>query len=90
MIVGLTKDPDSLVEIRRSRLHLLQQNDQTHYVDPEKVREEVMEAKRFFARIGCPVIDVSRKSIEETSAEIMMLLNKRALEKQLQKEPKQP
>ncbi len=84
MIVGLTKDPDSLVEIRRNRLHLLQQNDRTHYIDPEKVREEVQEARRFFARIGCPVIDVSRRSIEETSAEIMMLLNKRALEKQLQ------
>lgn len=86
MIVGLTKDPDSLVEIRRSRLHLLQQNEQTHYIDPEKVREEVQEARRFFARIGCPVIDVSRRSIEETSAEIMMLLNKRALEKQLKEQ----
>lgn len=86
MIVGLTKDPDSLVEIRRNRLHLLQQNDQTHYIDPEKVREEVMEAKRFFARIGCPVIDVTRRSIEETSAEIMMLLNRRALEKTMLEE----
>lgn len=83
MIVGLTKDPDSLVEIRRNRLHLLQQNEETQYVDPEKVREEVQDARRFFARIGCPVIDVTRRSIEETAAEIIMLLNKRALEKEL-------
>ena len=87
MIIGLTKDPDNLVEIRRNRLHLLQQNEQTSYIDLEKVHEEVQTARRFFARIGCPVIDVTRRSIEETSAEIMMLLNKRSLEKELQKSP---
>jgi [pyruvate, water dikinase]-phosphate phosphotransferase / [pyruvate, water dikinase] kinase len=78
LIVGLTKDPDSLVEIRKSRLKLLQQNEETHYVDPERVRQEVQEARRFFARLGCPVIDVTRRSIEETAAEIMMFLNRRA------------
>lgn len=76
LIVGLTKDPDSLVEVRRNRLHLLQQKETT-YVDPEKVQVEVREARRFFARIGCPVIDVTRRSIEETAAEIMMLLTAR-------------
>ena len=80
LIVGLTKDPDSLVEIRRSRLHLLQERSDTAYVDPEHVRTEVMEARRFFAKLGCPVIDVTRRSIEETAAEIMMLLNQRALQ----------
>jgi regulator of PEP synthase PpsR (kinase-PPPase family) len=79
LLVGLTKDPDSLVEIRRSRLKLLQEDKETTYVDPERVREEVQEARRFFARIGCPVIDVTRRSIEETAAEIMMLLSRRAL-----------
>jgi len=74
LIVGLTKDPDSLVAIRRNRLHLLSENRETAYVDPEQVRAEVSEARRFFARIGCPVIDVSRRSIEETAAEILMLL----------------
>ena len=77
LIVGLTKDPDSLVEIRRSRLHLLQSDPNTSYVDPEKVREEVLVARRFFTRIACPVIDVSRRSIEETAAEILMLLNRK-------------
>lgn len=83
LLVGLTKDPDSLVEIRRSRLKLLQQNEETHYTDPDRVREEVQEARRFFARLGCPVIDVTRRSIEETAAEIMMHLSKRALERQI-------
>lgn len=79
LIIGLTKDPDSLVEIRKSRLKLLQQDAETHYIDPEKVRQEVQDARRLFARIGCPVIDVTRRSIEETAAEIMMLLNKRQM-----------
>jgi regulator of PEP synthase PpsR (kinase-PPPase family) len=80
-IVGLTKDPDSLVEIRKSRLKLLQEDKDTHYVDPEKVRQEVQEARRFFARLACPVIDVTRRSIEETAAEIMMLLSQRQMER---------
>jgi regulator of PEP synthase PpsR (kinase-PPPase family) len=74
LVVGLTKDPDSLVAVRRNRLHMLSEGKETAYIDPEKVRAEVQEARRFFARIGCPVIDVSRRSIEETAAEIMMLL----------------
>ena len=77
LIVGLTKDPESLIAIRRNRLHLLSEDRETDYVDEEKVREEVLEARRFFARIGCCVIDVSRRSIEETAAEIMMKLVRR-------------
>lgn len=83
LIIGLTRDPEALVETRRSRLKLLQQNEQTSYVDPEKVREEVLEARRLFARLGCPVIDITRRSIEETAAEIMMLMNKRKMEAEI-------
>jgi regulator of PEP synthase PpsR (kinase-PPPase family) len=77
LIVGLTKDPDSLIAIRRNRLHLLSGGQETSYVDPELVRAELQEARRYFARLGCPVIDVSRRSIEETAAEIMKLLSKK-------------
>lgn len=83
LIVGLTKDPESLVETRKSRLKLLHDQQKSHYIDLEKVREEVLEARRLFSRLGCPVIDVSRRSIEETAAEIMMLLSKKALEKEI-------
>ena len=77
LLVGLTKDPDSLIAIRRNRLSLLHEGHETAYVDPELVRAELQEARRYFARLGCSVIDVSRRSIEETAAEIMMLLSKR-------------
>jgi len=90
LLVGLTKDPDSLVEIRRNRLKLLHEETQTSYTDPETVREEVLAARRFFARIGCPVIDVTRRSIEETSAEIIMLLNRRALENSIKSKASEP
>ena len=79
LLVGLTKDPESLIEIRRSRLRFLQQEENTNYVDPETVRQELREARRLFTQLGCMVIDVTRRSIEETSAEIIMMLNRRAL-----------
>ena len=81
LIVGLTRDPESLVETRRSRLQFLHQDEETSYVDLEKVREEVVNARRLFARLGCSVIDVTRRSIEETAAEIMILLKKAARER---------
>jgi regulator of PEP synthase PpsR (kinase-PPPase family) len=77
LIVGLTKDADSLIAIRRNRLHLLSEDRDVAYIDPELVRAELLEARRFFARLECPVIDVSRRSIEETAAEIMMLLSRK-------------
>ncbi|HYG84704.1 MAG TPA: pyruvate, water dikinase regulatory protein [Azospirillum sp.] len=77
LIVGLTKDPDRLIQIRRNRLKLLNQGETSTYVDPEVVRQEVTEARRLYSRNGWPVIDVSRRSIEETAAEIMMLLARR-------------
>ena len=77
LIVGLTKEPKSLADIRRSRLKFLQQNDETDYADEDRVKAEVAEARRFFARQGWPVIDVTRRSIEEASATILQLLTAR-------------
>ena len=77
LIVGLTKEPKSLSDIRRSRLKFLQQNDETDYADEERVKSEVAEARRLFARQGWPVIDVTRRSIEEASATILQLLKEK-------------
>ena len=74
LIVGLTNDPDRLLQIRRSRLRLLNASEDSGYVDASIVKQEVIEARRYFSRKGWPVIDVSRRSIEETAAEILMLL----------------
>ena len=73
LVVGLTRGADQLVEIRRSRLRSLGRGEDTDYVDPDAVTSEVKEARRLFSRAGWPVIDVSRRSIEETAAAILQL-----------------
>lgn len=73
LVVGLTKDPKSLSDIRRSRLRFLNQDEESEYAQFEKVREEVASARRLFGRHGWPVVDVTRRSIEEASAAIMQL-----------------
>ena len=78
MIIGLTKEPGSLSDIRRARLLYLdpqaQVKENWEYADPERVRDEVHAARRLFAHHQWPVIDVSHRSIEEASAAIIQLL----------------
>jgi len=78
MVVGLTTAPRRLVEIRRNRLLSLNEKTETAYVDEEKVEHEVAFARRMFADNGWPVIDVTRRSIEETAAAVMKLYSERA------------
>lgn len=75
-IVGLTSSPERLVQIRRNRLLMLRQQDETDYIDIETVEREVMAARKLFLKHGWPVIDVTRRSIEETAAAIFQLYNK--------------
>ena len=77
MIIGLTNDPERLIQLRRNRLDLLQHNETTEYTDIEAVRAEVRDARRVFVQMRWPVIDVTRRSIEETASSIMTLLARR-------------
>jgi len=77
LIVGLTNDPERLIQVRRNRLSSLHHDEQTDYTDLEAVRTEVAQARRLFAERHWPVIDVTRRSIEETAAAIMKLLARR-------------
>ena len=74
LVIGLTNDPKRLVELRRARLALLQQEGETPYIDPERVRAEITEARRYFTERRWPGIDVTRRSIEETAAAVMAQL----------------
>lgn len=76
LIVGLTTDPKRLVQVRRNRLRLLDHDANTDYVDPEIVRAEVATARRLFSDRNWPVIDVTRRSIEETAATILQFLER--------------
>lgn len=76
-VVGLTEDANRLVQIRRNRLQLLAHHQDTDYTDIESVKREVQAARRLFAERGWPVIDVTRRSIEETATAILQLLAQR-------------
>ena len=77
LVVGLTTAPERLIQVRRNRLLLFNQAPETAYVDTERVAREVQYARRIFADNGWPVIDVTRRSIEETAAAIINLHNER-------------
>ncbi len=77
MVVGLRISTERLVQIRRERLIGLNENHQTDYANEEAVRAEVTEANRLFQKKRWPVIDVSRRSVEETAAAIINKLSER-------------
>ena len=77
LVVGLTTNPDRLIQIRRNRLLALNQAPETDYVDVDAVNRELAFARRLFADHGWPVIDVTRRSIEETAYAIVKLCNER-------------
>lgn len=74
LVVGLVASPERIIQIRQNRLLSLNAHDETSYVDREAVTEEVAMSRKMCARKGWPVIDVTRRSIEETAAAIMDLL----------------
>ena len=77
LVVGLTNSPERLIAIRRNRLLTLGQAPDTDYVDAATVTAEVAFARRLFADHDVPVIDVTRRSIEETAAAIINLVQAR-------------
>lgn len=77
LIVGLTTTADRLLQVRRARLLALRQDAETDYVDAAAVRAELAAARELFERHGWPVIDVTRKAIEETAAAILSLHTER-------------
>ncbi len=77
LIVGLWASPDRLVQVRRNRLNTLGEVRDTTYVDLDAVRAEVTATRKLFDAHEWPVIDVSRRSVEETAAAVLNLLAER-------------
>lgn len=73
LIVGLTASPERLMQIRKNRLLTIRENEDTSYVDRFSIEQELTNARRLYSRNGWPVIDVTRRSIEETAAAIINL-----------------
>ncbi len=79
LIVGLVASPERIVQIRQNRLLSLRADDDTDYVDRERVAEEIAHSRRLCARHHWPMIDVTRRSIEETAAAILDLYREHRL-----------
>jgi len=72
-IVGLTTEPERLLDIRKNRMNTLKENENINYVNLEQIRKEVDEAKKTFKKYKWPTIDITRKSVEETAASIIKI-----------------
>jgi len=79
LIVGLTINPEKLVQIRQTRLTSLGQEVGSDYIDLESIKNEIAESRKLFAKLNCPVIDVTKRSVEETAAKIIQLLQEKRL-----------
>ena len=92
MYVGLTSSPERLKHLRNTRLKTGKDNakilNHNAYLDEEKIEEETRKARRLFTTHNWPVIDVTKRSVEETAAEIMALLQARQDEAKEQHEKK--
>ena len=72
-VVGLSTEPERLVEIRKNRMNSLKESENTKYTSIENIKREVDEAKKTFQKYRWPSIDVTRKSVEETAASIIKI-----------------
>jgi len=72
-VVGLTTEPQRLVDIRKNRMNALKEKENTNYTNISKIEKEINEAKKTFIKYKWPTIDVTRKSVEETAASIIKI-----------------
>ena len=72
-VVGLSTEPERLADLRKNRMNSLKEKENTEYTNLENIRDEVLKAKKTFQKYKWPVIDVTRKSVEETAASIIKI-----------------
>ena len=79
LIVGLLVSPERLVDIRKNRINNLNDITNYNYIDYDKVQEEVLEAKKIYQKNKWPIIDVTKKSVEEAATNIISLYEQKKL-----------
>ncbi|MDC3031042.1 kinase/pyrophosphorylase [Candidatus Pelagibacter sp.] len=72
-VVGLSTEPQRLADLRKNRMNSLKESESTEYTNLENIKDEVLNAKKTFQKYKWPVIDVTRKSVEETAASIIKI-----------------
>jgi hypothetical protein len=74
-IIGLVCDAIRLSDVRRNRIHSMHEDRPGDYIDGEKILIELENSKKLFKKYNWPIIDVTRKSVEETAASIIKILD---------------
>ena len=72
-VVGLTTEPQRLHDLRKNRMTSIREKENIEYINPEKITKEVENAKKTFKKYNWPMIDVTRKSVEETAASVIKI-----------------
>ena len=72
-VVGLTTEPERLVEIRKNRMNSLKETENKNYTNIENITKEIIDARKTFQKYRWPVIDITRKSVEEAAASIIKI-----------------
>ncbi len=72
-VVGLTAEPDRLVDLRKNRMQSIKESENKSYIDFEKIKNEIENSRKLFQKYNWPTIDVTRKSVEETAASILKI-----------------
>lgn len=80
-VIGLIIDPEKLNDIRRERLEVLGLPEEAGYASQARIIEELDHARKIMKRLGCPVIDVTGKAVEETAGAILQMINGRETKK---------
>ena len=73
-IIGLIADPERLADIRRNRVAIMKDHKLKDYTELEYIKKEVKESKNLFKKNKWPIIDVTRRSVEETAASILKII----------------
>ena len=72
-VIGLSTEPERLADLRKNRMNSLKETDNFNYTNLENIKKEVLDAKKTFQKYKWPLIDVTRKSVEETAASILKI-----------------
>tara|TARA_A100000164_G_scaffold152310_1_gene135259 strand:+ start:1214 stop:2041 length:828 start_codon:yes stop_codon:yes gene_type:complete len=72
-VVGLNTEAERLVDIRKNRMSSFKESNSKNYTNIENIRQEIDNAKKTYKKFGWPIIDVTRKSVEETAASIIKI-----------------
>ncbi len=74
-IIGLTTEPERLMDVRKNRMNLINENQSQEYTSLKNIEKEINLSKKLFRTYNWPTIDVTRKSVEETAASVIKIYN---------------